>query len=711
MKEASLHKALPIVAQAVGEKHGLTVQVGGQEACTNGQVIMIPSLPEGEAARVLARGFIDHEAAHVRCTNFNVGMDHLTNAIEDIRIEGEIGRIYPGSRKNLKDLAKHLVQERMLQVSGQEAAVDVFGKYANLTLRRDRLGQDLNGLAEEIERVMEARYGPKTRKQVDKILAGEIQSTKDAKKRARKLYKLLKEQEQDQQQGQGQQSQQQGQDDQADDSDSSSGQSGQDSQSDDGAEESSEEGSSQSGSDTEEGSGEDQDGQSGQEGQPGDDAEESSEEGSGQSGADSEGDSDEDQDGQSGADSEEDGQDGDDSGQSGQSGESSDDDSDEQSGSGSGSDDDSDGQDEDDSGSGSSASDDSGEEQSQAGDSQGSQSQGDTGDESSSGDQDGSQSGGQSGTDNDRGDSSSTQTGTGSGHIDPDQEGEFEGLGEMLREVLGALAQESNSGDPFENVMATPCNSLAVPEEFLRFNTGPAKQESAKLRKKLTGLLEAKRRDAEYVSRSGRQFAKKSLHRLATKDTRVFSRRAERDAPNTAIHVLLDTSGSMGAVAPNGDQLLSRALEVGYAIGCALDKVPHVQYAISSFPGSGTNGGPSGDPLSVDRVKCFEERLKASRFSVDASGCTPTPQAMWYVGHSLAFRQEERKLAFIITDGQPDNPEATKNLDAKFRRQGIEVLGIGILCPFVEHVFQDHLVVNNLEELAPTLFKALERKL
>jgi hypothetical protein len=55
---------------------------------------------------ILANGFIDHEAAHLRYTDFTVSARPglaklLTNLLEDIRIEQALGVDYPGSRHNL----------------------------------------------------------------------------------------------------------------------------------------------------------------------------------------------------------------------------------------------------------------------------------------------------------------------------------------------------------------------------------------------------------------------------------------------------------------------------------------------------------------------------------------------------------------------------------------------------------------------------------
>lgn len=59
-----LHRALPIVAAALGKKLGVKVVMQGQTACTNGNTIYLPALKsESEHAPALW-GYLTHEAAH-----------------------------------------------------------------------------------------------------------------------------------------------------------------------------------------------------------------------------------------------------------------------------------------------------------------------------------------------------------------------------------------------------------------------------------------------------------------------------------------------------------------------------------------------------------------------------------------------------------------------------------------------------------------------
>lgn len=110
--------ALPLVADALGRKYGVKVYIGGQRAYTDGSSIHIPALPmdSDEPVLNLARGYLDHEAAHLRATDFAVLKKaklsalekHIWNIIEDFVVERKLGDIYPGCRDNFNWLSKHL---------------------------------------------------------------------------------------------------------------------------------------------------------------------------------------------------------------------------------------------------------------------------------------------------------------------------------------------------------------------------------------------------------------------------------------------------------------------------------------------------------------------------------------------------------------------------------------------------------------------------
>lgn len=110
-------RSLPLVASILGRRYGIQVQIGGTEAYTDGKTIHLPSLPvEDNNLLPLVRGYLDHEAGHVRETDFDVLREatltplemHIWNIIEDWRIENKLASIFPGCRQNFDWLITHL---------------------------------------------------------------------------------------------------------------------------------------------------------------------------------------------------------------------------------------------------------------------------------------------------------------------------------------------------------------------------------------------------------------------------------------------------------------------------------------------------------------------------------------------------------------------------------------------------------------------------
>ena len=119
-----------------------------------------------------------------------------------------------------------------------------------------------------------------------------------------------------------------------------------------------------------------------------------------------------------------------------------------------------------------------------------------------------------------------------------------------------------------------------------------AKADSVALRLALQGLVLAKRRSAVAYQDWGRRLSFNRLARLAIGSQSVFEKHTENLAPNAAIHVLLDMSGSMGK--EGGDLAIRSAL--GLLIG--LEAIRGVNPAMTVFPGAacGWHQSPAAAP-------------------------------------------------------------------------------------------------------------------
>jgi hypothetical protein len=184
---------LRIALQSLADKLGVTLAIGGSDACTNGDVITLPDLPpEDDTAALLARGYIDHETAHVRHTDFSIPVRPWVNLIEDIRIEKEQGRTYPGCAVNLRQLAAHLKGQGHFRGQSKNP-LSFLMSWACCRGRFDVLGQPLGEIADEMETVSRTLFGDLFCDAFAFLVAeiGSCQSTADCDELARRIEHLI----------------------------------------------------------------------------------------------------------------------------------------------------------------------------------------------------------------------------------------------------------------------------------------------------------------------------------------------------------------------------------------------------------------------------------------------------------------------------------------------------------------------------------------
>ncbi|MCK8603116.1 VWA domain-containing protein [Desulfoferrobacter suflitae] len=195
--------ALPIIAAALGRHYGVRVVVGDNEKPrTDGKVIYLPTLDDSPESAILASGFIDHEASHVRLTDFSLQFgsaleQSIWNSIEDVRCERELGEIYPGSAKNLDRLVTQLVKQRLLSDPGElatspGAALDMWTLYM---LRAVVLNQEaLNGYARTAKSGVRHVFGDALTVAAEQMLLEKVpkaKSSKECRSIARELLTLM----------------------------------------------------------------------------------------------------------------------------------------------------------------------------------------------------------------------------------------------------------------------------------------------------------------------------------------------------------------------------------------------------------------------------------------------------------------------------------------------------------------------------------------
>jgi len=157
--KTKLNEAFPIVAAALGNRLGVRVMVTGQTARTDGDMIVIPAYDgEDPKYRDVAWGYLAHEAAHIRYTDFGVFKTACTtpirkailNILEDIRIEKRIAKSYPGTRFTIEKTVARLIDEGGYEVPDEAAhPASLLQAYLLFGLRSHVLGQTLlKGIAQ-----------------------------------------------------------------------------------------------------------------------------------------------------------------------------------------------------------------------------------------------------------------------------------------------------------------------------------------------------------------------------------------------------------------------------------------------------------------------------------------------------------------------------------------------------------------------------------
>ncbi|OAI23952.1 VWA domain-containing protein [Methylomonas koyamae] len=270
-------------------------------------------------------------------------------------------------------------------------------------------------------------------------------------------------------------------------------------------------------------------------------------------------------------------------------------------------------------------------------------------------------------------------------------------LFESLKSAL-SLAAENGS-----ELLMPSGHEPPMDERAGAFLLRKVQSESGKIRTALQGLVQSQTLNRSQPACRGRRLDGKRLHRLPLGETKLFQRKQSKVAPNTAIHLLLDKSESMGyqVTDSHGQPIGSRmpiALEATLALAMAFEGIPGVNPGVTAFPGHQDD--------SVFRLLEHGQRVNArtGAFSLAAAGSTPMTEAIWFGAASLLRCREPRKVLMVMTDGQPNHTLSTLELLQRCRDSGIETVGVGLGLD-VSHLFPIAITINDLSELRAQLFE------
>uniref|UniRef100_UPI0035AFFBCB cobaltochelatase CobT-related protein n=1 Tax=Desulfovibrio desulfuricans TaxID=876 RepID=UPI0035AFFBCB len=265
-------------------------------------------------------------------------------------------------------------------------------------------------------------------------------------------------------------------------------------------------------------------------------------------------------------------------------------------------------------------------------------------------------------------------------------------IGEIMAIELAKSSAES-SGDALAVAVEGTRHAAALPAE----QKLQALQASIALRTRLQGFLQTQTQRCCSIGRRGTLHTN-SLYRLQVGNARVFQKESVQLGLNTAVHVLLDVSGSMAGAPIN---LANRAC---YAVATALSLIRGVNPAVTAFPATTVTN-------SVFPIMRHGQAVP-DIFDIRASGGTPLAGALWWVLQTMLPLKEQRKMILVITDGMPDNPLAANNAIGVAQKLGFEVYGLGIRDEHItHHLPHTSKVVNDLPDLVPAMFAMLQAAL
>jgi cobalamin biosynthesis protein CobT len=205
MKSYDLVHELTNTAAVFGRNKDVSLVFEGDGAATDGQEIQLPALSQGmELSQddvMVFRGYLDHEAGHVRHTNFDnlqafaktcsQEARHIHNCLEDIWLEHRVMDEYPGAEKNLRKLSEMIVDKfekpAVLEKPDHYKSVNV-NSVCNAILRTGRLeyGGDGNAELYDMQPSQFKAWGEKW-----KELTLKAQSTKELINLALEIEKLI----------------------------------------------------------------------------------------------------------------------------------------------------------------------------------------------------------------------------------------------------------------------------------------------------------------------------------------------------------------------------------------------------------------------------------------------------------------------------------------------------------------------------------------
>ena len=260
-------------------------------------------------------------------------------------------------------------------------------------------------------------------------------------------------------------------------------------------------------------------------------------------------------------------------------------------------------------------------------------------------------------------------------------------------------AGEPGGGGTYCRDRAAPSWDQPLDRGYRQFDTRST--AGGKLRYEVKRLFDDSGRCDWAVNRKAGALNVRALPSLATGSDRVFKRRDEVEGVDSAVVILLDASNSMYDNETNPttgmrECYMDHAVPAVVAIHQAV-KAAGGEVLVAAF-GRTISKVADWGAATVKVAKALER--------VPDNGSTNDAQAVRFCGNLLLKRSEERRILFVLTDGEGDVEMTRANVDT-LERLGVTVIGIGIGLD-VSNVYPNNVRVNDGNALASASFKQIK---
>lgn len=210
--------------------------------------------------------------------------------------------------------------------------------------------------------------------------------------------------------------------------------------------------------------------------------------------------------------------------------------------------------------------------------------------------------------------------------------------------------------------------------------------------------LRCRAEDKDYVL-NGEKTGKLNTNKLVslkTGNTNIFSRRGTISSDKACICLLIDESGSM-----SGGRRKQASREAAVLINEAVRHITNLKLYVYGF--------------TDDEITVYAENGREDRWALGttrAKGGTPTADAMRVAAKRIRRQTADGCLMLVMTDGQPNDIQATMEQDGLLARQKFVVVGADLTGgESVKKVFRNSISTTDMNTLAPQLAAFVKKKL